>query len=197
MNMLSRSILVAGLALAAQVRAADDANAGILIKMFGEACAASLGRPDDARAYVEKNKLAPVTGPAMLKLMAGEGEAGAAWSARNPATRKNFAVSIRGETQTCAVWAETVDPAQLEAMFRRLVEAVTRPGVTVALEKEDAVPTKTGTGKLLAYRVTNAAAQNHWLFAMIAADKPGSLFAGAPIQAQLFVSPVAAKKAAP
>lgn len=164
------------------VMAEADPNATALIKLFTDACLNSHGKPESVRAYAAKAGLREIDDWGVLPALVGDGDNGIAWEAKLPDSKGNFALSLRGGSGTCAAWAQTATPRDLETQFRDLVEGLADKGMSVAVEREELIPTRTGQGALISYRVVNAANQ-HFLVSLVVGDKAGSLFNGAPFQA--------------
>jgi len=167
-----------------------DPNANALVRHFGAACVGRVGQPDQIKEWAVKNSLPPVTQPEMLRSLVGDGGKGAAWELPSP-TDKHFALAIRGSTEACAVYAEAADPQEVERMFRKLIEGVKRPGLVVQTERDEPVPTKTGTGREITFFITDGEGKRGHIYSLIAADQTGALFGGAPLQAQILAGPAA------
>jgi hypothetical protein len=60
-----------------------------------------------------------MTNPAALEVFVGKGGKGAAWEV--PAKLGNFALSIRGTTEACAVWARGADPEAVQSLFKAII----------------------------------------------------------------------------
>lgn len=183
------TIFCAGIALGmAQPSAAENkegVDASTMITMFTDACVKNTERPKGTGDYVALNPFLVLDNPQMLKTLVGDGPRGRAWIAHSPGAHHSFVVTLHSTAPTCAVWAESVDVAGMESVFRRVVEAVAQPGVTVTLEKEKVVNTPTGVGKALTYRVDYASRNRTYVFALEVADKTGSLRDGIPLQASV------------
>lgn len=167
-----------------------DPNANALVRHFGAACVGRVGSPDQVREWAAKSSLPPITNPEMLRSFVGDGGKGAAWELPSP-TDKHFALAIRGASEACAVYAEAADPQEVERLFRKLIEGVKRPGLVVLTERDEAVPTKTGSGREITFFITNEEGKRGHIYSLIAADRTGALFGGAPLQAQILAGLVA------
>lgn len=175
-----------GFAWAAPARAAvEDANSKLLISMFTEACVRHTERPKGTLTYLSLNPFMQVADEAVLKKLLGEEIDGGAWITHTKGVEGNFVVALHRVAPTCGAYADIVDPAGAESVFRRVMEAVAQPGVTVTVEKDEPITTKTGTGKALTYRVDYASRHRCYRFALVVADKPGSLHDGLPLQASV------------
>jgi hypothetical protein len=105
------------------------ASANFLVKLFMDVCIPDVGEPQKVRAWAEEHHLQEVTNPIALDVFVGPGGNGVAWAV--PSTVGSFALSIRGRTEACAAWARAANPPDIEALFRRILEGASRPGVDV------------------------------------------------------------------
>jgi hypothetical protein len=83
--------------------AGADPAANVLVKLFMDVCIPDVGQPQKVRAWAEEHHLQEVTSQIALDLFVGPGGKGVAWTV--PSTIGSFALSIRGKTEACAVWA--------------------------------------------------------------------------------------------
>ncbi len=123
--------------------------------------------------------------PTALGLFVGPGSGGIAWAVPSPIG--NFALSIRGRTEGCAVWARTANPLDVEMAFKRILEGVKRPGLEVRTDKDNVDPSPAGQVRSIVYNVRPVAAPTGYEFIMIAAENPGAAF-----QASMQVHPARA-----
>lgn len=159
--------------LSSQAIAADP-SANIVIKIFIDACVPNMGRPDQVRAWATDKHLAPVTADAALAVFVGPGTHGNAWAV--PSNAGSFALSIRGITQACAVWARAADPGEVEALYKKLILGAAQPGleITTILGKSD--PTPAGQARSLVYHLKAQGASSGFVFTMLTAEHAGSAF---------------------
>ena len=109
---------------AAPARAEDptaDTNGAFLIGLFNQACVPNRGNPDKIHAWAFDHHLVPITNPQALEIFVGPGEHGIAWQVPSE-THQHFALSIRGTTEACVVWAQTANPVFVETAFIKEVE---------------------------------------------------------------------------
>jgi hypothetical protein len=145
-------VLIAVIA-APRPAAADNASAAnFLTRLFMNACIPNAGQPENVRAWAAEKQLQEVTSQVALDAFVGPGGKGIAWAVPSPFG--SFALSIRGTTQACAVWARAADPTIVENSFRTILVGASRPGVYVSVVRDarDAVPV--GTVHTLIYSVT-------------------------------------------
>jgi hypothetical protein len=178
-----RPFVLASVTLVAICRSAfaADPAASFVVKLFIDACVPNIGQPANVRAWAEKHSLPTITNPAALRIFVGEGNKGTAWGL--PADSGSFALSIRGTTEACAVWARTADPSEVQESFKKIIEGVKRPGVEVKVEGDTHSPTPVGDVHTLLYSVAGPSGPNGLLFTMQTADRPGG-----PFQASLQVA---------
>jgi len=165
---------VALLLTAVQPAEAIDPAAEFLTKLFMNVCVPNLGQPAKVREWAEQHHLAQIQNPAALGLFVGSGGKGAAWAV--PAADGSFVVSIRGETQACAVWARTADPREVITNFKRIIEGVKRPGIQVSIDKDTVSPSPVGEARALVYNVTAPGAPTSFEFILLTAERPGGAF---------------------
>ena len=167
------SLLVAG--MTSTVAVADDASASFVTRLFMNVCIPNVGQSEKVRAWAMEKKLVEVTAPSALQVFVGTGDGGAAWAV--PTSFGSFALSIRGETHACAVWARSADPMEVESYFRKILAGAARPGVVVKVIKDENVPGPTAVIHTMIYAVSNAGNEGRgYLYTMQTADKSGGAF---------------------
>jgi len=174
---LRRQSLISGLALCiySATATADDASAAFVTRLFTNVCIPNIGKSENVRAWAMEKKLAEVTAPSALDVFVGVGAGGAAWAV--PTSFGSFALSIRGKTQACAVWARAADPVEVEANFRKILEGVARPGLVVKVVKDDNESGPTGLIHTLTYSVSIADNEERGnLYTLLTAEKTGGAF---------------------
>ena len=186
-----RIILTAFVLLAAfQSTAVADPAAQFLTKLFIAACVPNMGQPTNVREWAQGHQLAEIQNPVALAMFVGPGDKGAAWAI--PAAQGSFALSIRGTTQACAVWARAADPAETLALFQKLIDGVKRPGIEIAVDKDSVSSTPVGDAHALAYNVTAPNAPTSFEFTLVTGERPGGAF-----QASMQVAKAGPHQAAP
>ncbi len=176
------TILAAALALAslpagraaADDPAPNDPAANFVTKLFIDACIPNLGRPDQVRAWAVARHLPEIRSQAALDVFVGSGDSGAAWAV--PSELGQFALSLRGKTQGCAVWARAADPTAVRAYFIRIIDGVKRPGIEVSQLSDTSTATPNGQARSLAYNVTTPGAQGSFVFMLLTAERAGGPF---------------------
>jgi hypothetical protein len=169
-------IAIAALVLLAgfQSEAFADPAAQFLTKLFITACVPNMGQPTKVREWAQGHQLAEIQNPVALGVFVGSGDNGAAWAI--PSAQGSFALSIRGTTQACAVWARTADPAETLTLFQKLIEGVKRPGIEIAVDKDSVSSTPVGDAHALVYNVTAPNAPTSFEFTLVTAERPGGAF---------------------
>jgi hypothetical protein len=153
--------------------AADD-RAAFVVKLFISACIPNMGNPDGVRAWATAQRLAQIEAPAPLDVFVGTGGKGAAWAVPTP--YGNFALSIRGKTQACAVWAQTAEPAEVEGAFKTIIEGVKQPGINIRVDKDATDETAAGHVHTLVYNIIAPGAPSGYEFSMLAVERPNGAF---------------------
>jgi hypothetical protein len=185
-----RLVVLTGLAIlfASQpIAAAEDPAAAFLVKLYMDVCIPNAGRPENVRAWAVDKHLQTVSSPAALDLFVGAGDRGGAWAV--PSVYGSFALSIRGLTQACAVWARAANPTDIETYFKKIVLGAQRPNVIVKVAKDATVMGPNGSTRLLVYSVSTGNADGGaFLYTMQTAEKVGGAFQ-ASLQVARYTSP--------
>jgi hypothetical protein len=168
------ALLVAPLFLALEPAAAVDPAADFVTKLFITVCVPNLGQPMKVREWAQGHRLVEIQSPAALAVFVGPGGKGAAWAI--PAAAGSFALSIRGLTQACAVWAQAADPGEALTYFKKIVEGVKRPGIEIAVDKDTVLPSSVGETHALVYNVAAPNAPTSFEFTLLTAEHPGGSF---------------------
>ena len=153
---------------------ADDPAANFVTRLFAEVCIPNMGHPDKVRAWADQKKLPRIENPEALRVFVGAGEKGSAWYL--PSRLGSFSLSIRGTTEACAVWAREANPAEVDTMFRKIMEGVNRPGLQVAIFDQQNRLTPVGEARSLEYSVRPTTGPNGFLFTLLTSQNPGSAF---------------------
>jgi hypothetical protein len=155
--------------------AGEDASANFIVRLFVTVCIPNVGQPERVRAWAAEQHLDALTSPIALNVFVGSGGNGAAWVV--PSSAGSFALSIRGSTEACAVWAKAASPADVETLFRKIVEGAAGPGIDVSVVKDAADRSRYGTIHTLVYSISGAdKQQGGFLYTMQTAEHPGGLF---------------------
>jgi hypothetical protein len=157
-----------------QSAAVADPAAEFLTKFFITVCVPNLRQSAKVREWAQGHQLAEIQDPVALGLFVGPGDKGAAWAL--PSVQGSFALSIRGKTQACAVWARAADPGETLALFQKLIEGVKRPGIEITIYKDDISPSPVGDAHALVYNVTAANAPTSFAFTLLTAERTGDAF---------------------
>jgi hypothetical protein len=174
---IQRVLLLAALFVnAPEFALADDPSANFVLRLFIDACVPNMGQPDNTRAWAAERHLPEVSAPAALEVFVGAGTKGSAWAVPSPLG--SFAISIRGTTEACAVWVRTADPAELAAVFKKLMEGVARPGLDVGIDSDTTTPTPVGQARSLVYHVWPASGKIGFAFTVLTAEHAGGAFQG-------------------
>ena len=153
---------------------AADPAAGFVVRLFSDACVPNMGQPDRVQAWADNRHLNEITDPVPLQVFVGEGEHGKAWAI--PTHYGKFALSIRGTTQACAVWARAADPDEVEADFKRIIDGAKRPGLNIAVLQDETVSSPVGKARSLVYQLSVDGARSGYLFTMLTVERPGGAF---------------------
>lgn len=154
-------------------RAADPA-ANFVTHLFVDACVPNIGRPDHVRAWAEAKHLPQVTDPVPLAIFVGPGGRGAAWAAVSDAGQ--FALSLRGETEACAVWARHADPRYVELYFRGFAGGLARAGVVLKTFLDKTIDTPYGAVRELVFETGVPTSPRHVILTLLVAEHPGGPF---------------------
>jgi hypothetical protein len=102
---------------------AEDPRANSLVEIFTQACLRNVGNPSAVYAWASEQKLSPITNPEGRKVYIGDGNDGAAWSFRVAGI--NAVLSIRSQTQACAIYGEAADVSEFHRWFDVIVSVIT------------------------------------------------------------------------
>ena len=185
LGLVAMVALCCGPARAADPGQTSDPAANTVVRMFMSACIPAAGQPDKVREWAAAQHLQPIASPAALEIFVGPGGKGAAWAMPTP--DGHFALSIRGTTQACAVWAQKADPAAVEDDFRKIIDGVKQPGLVVTADKDLTQPSPYGKARVLIYNIAGEIGHSGLEMTMMTAEKPGAAF-----QASLQMARVAA-----
>ena len=163
---------------------AADPDSVFFTQMFMNICLPNLGMPDKIRDYAKQHAFMPLTTEPYVDVFVGLGGKGAAWLVPSP-TKTHFALSIRGATEACAIWAQKIDPAYTEAAFTKIIEGTVRPGVSIAKEGDSFDQTQFGKSHTIIYHVFSPSTGRGFEFAFVDSEKSGGLY-----QASIIASPV-------
>lgn len=195
-------IALAAAALTCTVHAAyaDDAATNFA-KLFSDVCLAKFGHLDMVEDWAEDQNLPPITNPAALAVFAGKPNrdgkmvsfagggvpgSGKAWAVHDSAGR--FVVATRLDPESCVVWAQKADPADVEAAYAKMVENASTPGAKVDLAEDRKVDVPGGKVHIRVYRIWSGSALNSFALVMAAVSRPGGPFQ-AMLETQRLVEP--------
>ena len=153
---------------------AEDPAADLLTHVFMDACVPHIGDSTGVRQWAAQHQLGQIKDPSALALFAGAGDQGAAWAI--PAAEGSFALSLRGLTGGCAVWARTADPAAVLVDFKKIVDGVKRPGIELSVDEDKVTQTQYGRAHALVYNVTARDAPRSIEFTLLTVERPGGPF---------------------
>jgi len=151
-----------------------DPAAEFLTKLFITVCVPNLGQPARVREWAQGHQLSEIQNPVALGLFVGPGDKGAAWAV--PSGQGSFALSIRGTTQACAVWARAADPGETLVLFQKLIEGVKRPGIEITIDQDTVSPSPVGDAHALVYNVTARNAPTSFEFTLLTSGRTGGAF---------------------
>jgi hypothetical protein len=175
-NQIRKLVLVLGISstIASHNALAADPAAGFLVGLFMKVCVPNMGRPSGVEAWADEWHLHEITDSIPLQVFVGEGADGKAWAV--PAKYGSFALSIRGTTRACAVWARAADPGEVEADFHKLIDGSKRPGLNLTVVEDKVSSSPAGQVHELVYQMSAADAATGFLFTLITAESPGGAF---------------------
>jgi hypothetical protein len=164
---------IAALLAVVQPATAADPAAQFLTKLFRTVCLPSLGQTIKVREWAQERHLQEIQNPTALNVFVGSGDKGGAWAV--PAAEGSFALSIRGATQACAVWARAADPGEVQVLFKQTIEGFKQPGIEVTTYQDIVTPSPSGEAHALVYNVT-APTPISLVFTLLTAERTGGPF---------------------
>lgn len=188
-HLLMTAFLLGAASLPAQ---AQDYYAITAINFFTSACVSNLAEPDAIRERANR-RYQPVKDPGELANYIGNDRKGEAWRLPGRGERR-FVLALASDTGACTVFIESANREVVEKEFRQLVERAGQPGVSVKIESDETLPTRSGPGLMLSMSATDDKTKGGYLFTLIAGNEPGALFSGKPIQISMQMVKLEAKK---
>jgi hypothetical protein len=180
---------------------ADDAAAQYSITLFEQACLQNFGHLDRVENWAANRDLAPITNPLALQVflgyrvssathehsVAGGGvlNLGQAWAV--PAPTGRFVLSTRYDPESCVVWAQTADAAQVEAGFKAIIDRERKVGVEVTLDQEHHVAVPSASVHIQVYRFWTGVSETAFALVLATVDRSGGPFQ-AMIQTQRVIA---------
>jgi hypothetical protein len=176
------------LALVGQPARADEAAVNFA-KLFSDVCMAKFGHLDTVQDWAESQNLPPITNPQALAVFAGKPNrdgkmisfagggvpgSGKAWAVHDPAGQ--FVLATRLDPESCVVWAQKADPAEVEAAYAKLAAQAVAPGVEVKLADDRTVNIPDGSVHIRVYRVWSGSALDSFALAMATVSRSGGPF---------------------
>jgi hypothetical protein len=182
-TLLSICLICIGLPTAQPLFAAEDTQAIALMRTFTLGCVASQGDLTRVRSFAELNNIVEMKVEGPFKTLMVDGGDGAMWHVETPSNIA-FAATIQNKPETCTVWIESLDIAEMMDMFRRLRDNLEKRGVEAIIAKDEPLKTATGTGRLM-MMTTYSMGNGEFVYTLAIADRPASLAPGTPFQAAL------------
>jgi hypothetical protein len=183
------SFAAAAALLCAGASARADEAAAAFAKLFSDVCLAKSGHLDKIDDWAESQNLPPITNPQALAVFAGRPNmdgtmrsfagggvpgSGKAWAVKEPAG--HFVVATRLDPESCVVWAQKADPAEVEAAYAKMVEAAATPGTEVNLAEDQTAQIPNGQVHIRVHRVWSGSALNSIALVMAAVSRSGGPF---------------------
>jgi hypothetical protein len=183
------SFAAAAAVLCAGAPARADEAAASFARLFSDVCLAKSGHLDKIEEWAESQNLPPITNPQALAVFAGRPNmdgtmrsfagggvpgSGKAWAVKEPAGR--FVVATRLDPESCVVWAQKADPADVEAAYAKMVEAAATPGTEVSPAEDQTAQIPNGQVHIRIHRVWSGSALNSIALVMAAVSRSGGPF---------------------
>lgn len=158
-------------------------------RLFSDVCLAKSGHLDTIDEWAESQNLPPITNPQALAVFAGRPNmdgtmrsfagggvpgSGKAWAVKEPAGR--FVLATRLDPESCVVWAQKADPADVEAAYEKIVAFASTSGTEVGLAEDRKAEIPNGNVHIRIYRVWSGSALNSVALVMAAVSRPGGPF---------------------
>jgi hypothetical protein len=183
------SFAAAAALLCAGAPARADEAAASFARLFSDVCLAKSGHLDKIDDWAESQNLPPITNPQALAVFAGRPNmdgtmrsfagggvpgSGKAWAVKEPSGR--FVVATRLDPESCVVWAQKADPADVEAAYAKMVEAAATPGTEVDLAEDQTAQIPDGQVHIRVHRIWSGSALNSIALVMAAVSRSGGPF---------------------
>lgn len=178
---------------------ADDAAAH-MGKLFTDVCLAKIGHLDKVENWAADQHLRPILNPQALAVFAGRMNtdgtmrsfagggvpgSGKAWAVPEGADR--FVVATREDPESCIVWAQKADPADVQALYKQMVEDASKPGIEVTLAQDRKADIPDGQVHIKVYRIWSGSALTSIALAVASVSRSGGPYQ-AMLEAQRLIS---------
>jgi hypothetical protein len=183
------ALAVAAPLLCAGVRAHADDAAVNFAKLFSDVCLAKSGNLDEVEDWVEDQNLPPITNPQALAVFAGRPNmdgtmrsfagggvpgSGKAWAVKDPAGR--FVLATRLDPESCVVWAQKAEPAEVEMAYSKMLESAAKAGAEVTLADDRKADIPGGQVHIRIHRVWSGSALTSIALVMATVSRSGGPF---------------------
>ncbi len=192
--------LLAAAALGQTPAQADDVAAQFTMKLFDQACVQNFGHLEQVQTWAFSRDLAPIVNPDALAVFLGYRQShvthehavagggvvnmGQAWAVPGP--DGHFVLSIRTDPESCIIWAQKADQAEIEAAFKKIVEGMSKPGVQVKADQDQSIDVPDASVHVQVYRFWTGVAETSSVLALASVNRSGGPFQ-AMIQAQRLI----------
>jgi hypothetical protein len=183
------TIVVAAPLVCVGVKSHADEGAMNFAKLFRDVCLAKSANLDDIEDWAEDQNLAPITNPQALAVFAGRPNvdgtmrsfagggvpgSGKAWAVKDPAG--HFVLATRLDPESCVVWAQKAEPAEVEAAYAKIVETAATAGAEVDLAEDRKAEIPNGQVHIRVHRVWSGSALNSVALVMATVNRSGGPF---------------------
>lgn len=169
----------------------QDYYAITAINFFTSGCVSNLADPEAVRERANRRYL-PIKDPGELANYIGNDRKGEAWRLPGRGERR-FVLALTTDPAACTVFIEAANRETVEKEFRELVTRAGQDGVTVEIESDQTLPTRSGPGVMLTMSAIDDTSKDGYLFTLIAGNETGALFSGRPIQISMQMMKVDAR----
>jgi len=182
------ALAAAALACSCITAKADDAVVSFA-RIFTDVCMDKFGEPDEIENWATSQNLLPITNAKALSVFAGKPNkdgkmisvagggvpgSGKAWAVPDAAGR--FVLATRLDPESCVLWAQKAESADVETAFAKLIELVSRPGVDVKLAEDKKVDIPIGQVHIRIYRIWSGSPLNSFAMVLAAVNRSGGPF---------------------
>jgi hypothetical protein len=171
------------------VQAQADEAAVNFAKLFKDVCIAKSSNLDEIEDWAEDQHLAPITNPQALAVFAGRPNvdgtmrsfagggvpgSGKAWAVKDSAG--HFVLATRLDPESCVVWAQKAEPADVETAYSKMVESAAMAGAEVNLAEDKKVEVPNGQVHIRVHRLWSGSALSSVALVMATVNRSGGPF---------------------
>lgn len=128
----------------------DDTRAIYALNLFGAACMAHLGDPDQTSAWAGLEQLPALEGEEVARLL--QGKPGSGWNASGPNGEALLLLTPEGQ---CSVWARRAAASEAQAWVETMMKQAASSGTRAERLEDRQIEGRGGVYRLVAFRLSS------------------------------------------